>query len=104
MKTQFARTVLCSWLLVCLCCAFGINGRGGGDGDEEETEEFSVDFVSASPAPGSTLEHDATILVTFNGTPTGVNVNVRQAKVTGNTVTSFTGVAITIPLGKRITQ
>ena len=87
MKTQFARTVLCSWLLVCLCCAFGINGCGGGDDDDEETEEeFSVDFVSASPAPGSTLEPDATILLTFDGTPTGVNVNVGQAKVTGNTV------------------
>ena len=86
MKTQLARTVLCSWLLVCLCCAFGLNGCGGGDGDEEETEEFSVDFVSASPAPGSTLEPDATILLTFNGTPTDVSVNVGQAKVTGNTV------------------
>ena len=58
MKTQFARTVLCSWLLVCLCCAFGINGCGGGAGDEEETEEeFSVDFVSASPRTG---EHPGT--------------------------------------------
>ena len=85
MKTQFT---LCSWLLICLCCAFSINGCGGGDGgDEEETEEFSVGFVSVSPAPGSTLEPDATILLTFDSTPTGVNVNVGQATVAGDTVT-----------------
>ena len=86
MKTQFT---LCSWLLVYLCCAFGIigiNGCGGGD-DEEEVEEVKVEFVSASPTPGSTLAPDATILLTFNGTPTGVSVNEGQATVTGNTVT-----------------
>ena len=81
MKTRFA---LCSWLLVCLCCAFGINGCGG---DEEEVEEVKVEFVSASPAPGSTLEPDATISLTFDGTPTGVSVDKGIATVTGNTVT-----------------
>ena len=85
MKMQFT---LCSWLLICLCCAFSISGCGGGDDDdEEETEEFSVEFVSVSPAPGSTLEPDATILLTFDDTPTGVNVNVGQATVAGDTVT-----------------
>ena len=82
MKTQFA---LCSWILVCLCCAFGINGCGGGD--EEEVEEVKVNFVSASPAPGSTLEPDATISLTFDGTPTGVSVDKGIATVTGHTVT-----------------
>ena len=87
MKTQFT---LCSWILVYLCCAFGIigiNGCGGDDDDEEEVEEVKVEFVSASPAPGSTLAPDATILLTFDGTPTGVSVNEGQATVTGNTVT-----------------
>ena len=74
MKTQFA---LCSWLLVCLCCAISMNGCGGD----------KVKFVSANPAPGSTLEPDATILLTFDGTPTGVNVNVGDITVDGTTVT-----------------
>ena len=83
MKTQFT---LCSWLLVCLCCAlFGINGCGG-DEEEVEDDEVKVEFVSASPAPGSTLEPDATIILTFDGTPTGVSVNEGTATVTGNTV------------------
>ena len=85
MKTQFA---LCSWLLVCLCCAFGIIGINGcGGDDEEEVEEVKVNFVSASPAPGSTLAPDATILLTFDGTPTGVSVDKGTATGTGNTVT-----------------
>ena len=83
MKTRFA---LCSWLLVCLCCAFGINGCGGDDEEEKQPEQVKVNFVSASPAPGSTLEPDATILLTFDSIPTGVSVNVGQATVTGNTV------------------
>ena len=85
MKTQFA---LCSWILVCLCCAFGIIGINGcGGDDEEEVEEVKVNFVSASPTPGSTLAPDATILLTFDSTPTGVSVNGGQATVTGHTVT-----------------
>ena len=83
MKTQFA---LCSWLLVCLCCAFGINGCGGDDEEEKPPEQVKVNFVSASPAPGSILEPDATISLTFDGTPTGVSVNVGQATVAGDTV------------------
>ena len=86
MKTQFA---LCSWLLVYLYCAFGIigiNGCGGGD-EEEGVEEVKVEFVSASPTPGSTLAPDATISLTFDGTPTGVSVTQGTATVTGHTVT-----------------
>ena len=48
---------------------------------------MKVNFVSASPAPGSTLEPDATILLTFDSTPTGVSVNVRDITVDGTTVT-----------------
>ena len=84
MKTQFA---LCSWILVYLYCVFSIIGINGCGGDEEEVEEVKVNFVSASPTPGSTLAPDATILLTFDGTPTGVSVNEGTATVTGNTVT-----------------
>ena len=69
-------------LAVCLFAIVIVMG-GCGNGDDEEVPAY---FISASPAPGSTLEPDATILVTFNGTPTDVSVNVGQAKVTGNTV------------------
>ena len=84
MKTQFA---LCSWLLVCLCCVISMSGCGGDDEAEKPPEPVKVSFVSAGPAPGSTLEPDATILLTFDGTPTGVNVSVGDITVDGTTVT-----------------
>ena len=82
MKKQFA---LCSWLLVCLCCAFGMNGCGGDE--EKPPEPVKVNFVSVSPAPGSTLEPDTTISLVFDSTPTGVSVTVGQATVNSETVT-----------------
>ena len=83
MKTQFA---LCRWLLVCLCCAISMSGCDGDDEKEKPLKPVKVNFVSASPAPGSTLERDATILLTFDGTPTGVSVNVGDIPVDGTTV------------------
>ena len=84
MKTQFA---LCRWLLVCLCCAISMSGCDGDDEKEKPLKPVKVNFVSASPAPGSTLKPDATILLTFDGTPAGVSVNVGDILVDGTTVT-----------------
>ena len=84
MKTQFA---LCNWLLVCLCCALSMIGCGGDDEEEKPLEPVKVNFVSVNPTPGSTLEPDATLLLTFDGTPAGVSVNIGQATVAGETVT-----------------
>ena len=77
---RFAPLALCLFAIV-----IAMGGCGGEDIDDEE--EVGVSFVSASPTPGSTLAPDATILLTFDGTPTGVSVNEGTATVTGNTVT-----------------
>ena len=84
MKTQFA---LSSWLLVCLCCALSMSGCGGDDEEEKPPEPVKVNFVSVNPTPGSTLEPDATLLLTFDSTPAGVSVNIGQATVAGEIVT-----------------
>ena len=72
-------------------CLFAIAIAMGGcsewwDDPEEEEEELKVEFVSASPAPGSTLAPDATISLRFDGTPTGVSVNVGKSTVIGHIV------------------
>ena len=74
-------------LAVCLFAIAIVMGMESCDG-KPPIENSGVSFVSASPTPGSTLAPDATIVLTFDGSPTGVSVNVGEAKVKfpGNTV------------------
>ena len=73
-------------LALCLFAIVIVMGSCGRD-DPPIDPDPGVSFVSASPTPGSTLAPDATILLTFDSTPTGVSVNEGTATVTGNTVT-----------------
>ena len=86
MKIQLGTFALLALCLFAIVIAMGSCGAGEGE-DDDDDEQVGVSFVSASPAPGSTLAPDATILLTFDGTPTGVSVNEGQATVTGHTVT-----------------
>ena len=54
---------------------------------EDATEEDPVAFVQAIPAINSEIQPDTTIIVSFDGTPSGVNVNVRKFSVSGTNVT-----------------
>ena len=77
---RFASFALC---LFTLALVMGMESCN----DDPPIENSGVSFVSASPTPGSTLAPDATILLVFDGTPTGVSVTQGTATVTGNTVT-----------------
>ena len=52
----------------------------------EPPEEDPIKFVSADPADGSTIQNDATITVTFDGTPEGLQVTGGTATPSGKTV------------------
>ena len=69
-------------LAVCLF-AMAIVGCGG---DDPPPEEDPIKFVSADPADGSTIQNDATITVTFDGTPEGLQVTGGTATPGGKTV------------------
>ena len=87
MKIQLGTFALLALCLFALVIAMVGCGGGEDDDDDDDDEQVGVSFVSANPAPGSTLAPDATILLTFDSTPTGVSVNKGTATVTGNTVT-----------------
>ena len=88
MKIQLGTFALLAVCLFAIVIAMGSCGGGEGeDDDDDNDEQVGVSFVSASPTSGSTLEPDATIVLTFDGTPTGVSVDKGIATVTGNTVT-----------------
>ena len=53
----------------------------------EPPGEDPIKFVSADPADGSTIQNDATITVTFDGTPEGLQVTGGTATPGGKTVT-----------------
>ena len=68
-------------LAVCLfAIAIVMVGCGPGEGDDP------IKFVSADPADGSTIQNDATITVTFDGTPEGLQVTGGTATPGGETV------------------
>ena len=69
-------------LAVCLF-AMAIVGCGP---DDPPVEEDPIKFVSADPADGSTIQNDATITVTFDGTPEGLKVTGGTAIPGGKTV------------------
>ena len=52
----------------------------------EPPEEDPIKFLSADPADGSTIQNDATITVTFDGTPEGLKVTGGTATPGGKTV------------------
>lgn len=69
------------------CCigiilVIGLTGCG-----EDAVEEDPVEFVQAIPATGSEIQPDATIIASFDGTPTGVQVTGAKFSVSGANVT-----------------
>ena len=69
---------------ICLSIAIVFLSGMGGCNTEDEVEP--VAFVSATPPDGSTIQEDATITVTFDGTPTGLSVSGGQSSVPGTNV------------------
>ena len=69
-------------LAVCLF-AMAIVGCGP---DDPPVEEDPIKFISADPAEGSTIQNDAMITVTFDGTPEGLKVTGGIATPGGKTV------------------
>ncbi|RKU18995.1 hypothetical protein C6501_01605 [Candidatus Poribacteria bacterium] len=66
-----------------------------------QNEEDPVAFVKASPADGSTIQTDTEIIVTFDGTPTGLNVKGGKFSLTGVNATitgPFTEGTLTLAL------
>ena len=59
----------------------------GMDGCNEDPETEPVAFTQAIPAAGSTLQQDATIIATFDGTPTDVSVTGGKFSISGSNVT-----------------
>ena len=55
--------------------------------DEDAVEEDPVAFVQAIPASGSEIQPDATIVASFDSTPTGVQVTGAKFSVSGANVT-----------------
>ena len=69
------------------CCLavvllIGLTGCG-----EDAIEEDPVEFVQAIPASGSEIQTDATIIASFDGTPTGVQVTGGKFSISGANVT-----------------
>ena len=73
-------------LLACCCIAVvlltGLIGCG-----EDAVEEDPVEFLQAIPASGSEIQTDATIIASFDGTPTSVQVTGGKFSVSGANVT-----------------
>ena len=67
-------------------CLFAL-AMGGCNRDDPPVEADPIQFVSADPADGSTIQNDATITVTFDGTPEGLQVTDGSATPGGETVT-----------------
>ena len=67
-------------------CLFAL-AMGGCNRDDPPVEADPIQFVSADPADGSTIQNDATITVTFDGTPEGLQVTGGSATPGGETVT-----------------
>ena len=74
--------------IILAICLFALMLVMGGCGtDDPPVEEDPIQFVSASPAEGSTIQNDATITVTFDGIPEGLQVTGGTATPGGKTVT-----------------
>ena len=71
--------------VVLAVCLFAM-AMGGCNRDDPLVEEAPIKFISADPAEGSTIQNDATITVTFDGTPEGLKVTGGTAIPGGKTV------------------
>lgn len=67
-------------------CLFAMAMVGCGPEDPPLEEEEPVKFISADPVAGSTIQNDATITVTFDGMPAGLEVTGGNATLGGKTV------------------
>lgn len=65
-------------------------GRWNNMNIETESPDLVL-FRSAIPSSGSTIEADATITVTFDGTPENVSVSQGEAKIAGSNVVELSG-------------
>ena len=79
MKTKINLFGCCCIVVVLL---IGLIGCG-----EDAIEEDLVAFVQAIPAANSEIQPDAEIIVSFDGTPSGVNVDGAKFSVSGANVT-----------------
>ena len=73
-------------LALCLFTLAIVMGGCGADNGGEDDDADPIHFVSADPADGSTIQNDATITVTFDGTPEGLQGTGGTATPGGNTV------------------
>ena len=73
-------------LLGCCCLAIVLLISLTGCG-EDAVEEDPVEFLQAIPASGSEIQTDATIIASFDGTPTSVQVTGGKFSVSGANVT-----------------
>ena len=67
-------------------CLFAI-AMGSCNREDPPVEEDPIQFLSADPADGSMIQNNATITVTFNGTPEDLQVTGGTATPGGETVT-----------------
>jgi formylglycine-generating enzyme required for sulfatase activity len=85
---------ICIFICIATLLLSGMMGCG-------ETEEEKVSFTKAIPADGSTIQTDAEIIVTFDGTPTGLNVKGGKFSLSGVNATikgPFTAGSLTLTL------
>ncbi len=93
MKLKINLLGLCG---ITLALLIGLTGCG-----EDAVEEDPVAFTETIPSNGSTIQTDAKIIATFDGTPTGVNVTGGKFSVSGANVTitgPFTAGALNLTL------
>ena len=93
MKTKINLLGICCIAVVLLIGLIGCS--------EDGVEEDPVSFVQAIPAAGSTIQPDAKIIATFDGTPDGINVSGGKFSVSGSNVTitgPFTAGALNLTL------
>ena len=62
-----------------------------GCGSDEEVKPAPVDFVSANPPSGSTIQPNTTITITFDDAPGNVVVNPGRATTTGRRTVEISG-------------
>ena len=63
----------------------------GGCDSDEEVKPAPVDFVSANPPSGSTIQPNTTITITFDDAPGNVVVNLGQATTAGRRTVEISG-------------
>ena len=93
MKTKINLLGICCMAIALLIGLIGCS--------EDAVEEDPVSFVSAIPSTGSTIQPDAKIIASFDGTPAGINVSGGKFSVSGSNVTitgPFTAGALNVTI------